>query len=57
MKLRKAVHIKKEKVFFDKELEHKKVTQEDLRKSARKTEQRIMTHSKNRNSVKFVEME
>ncbi|MFE8073541.1 hypothetical protein QQM79_21065, partial [Marinobacteraceae bacterium S3BR75-40.1] len=57
MKQKKAVHVKNEKVTVDKGTEDKKVTQEELVKSARKTEQRTMLRSKNSSVITFVEME
>lgn len=57
MKKKKAVHIKNEKLVVDKESEVRNVTQEDLIKSARKTEQRTMVRSKNSCVITLVEME
>lgn len=57
MKQKKAVHIKNEKVLINKDSENKKVTREELVKSARDTEQKIMTRSKSCSAITFVEME
>ncbi|MGX1203781.1 hypothetical protein [Marinobacter sp. MBR-105] len=57
MKQKKAVHVKSEQVNVEKGSEYKKVTQEELVKSARKTEQGTMLRSKNSSVITFVEME
>jgi len=57
MKQKKVVHVKNEQVNVDKGSEDKRMTQEELVKSARKTEQRTMLRSKNSSVITFVEME
>lgn len=57
MKQKKAVHLKGEGVHVDKGSEDKKLTQEELIKSARKTEQKTMLRAKNSSVITFVEME
>lgn len=57
MKQKKVVHVKNEQVNVDKGSEDKRMTKEELVKSARKTEQRTMLRSKNSSVITFVEME
>lgn len=57
MKKKKTVHIKNEQVNVDKGSEDERITQEELVKSARKSEQKTMLRSKNSSVITFVEME
>lgn len=57
MRRKKAVHLKNEKILRDEDSVRREVTKEELRRSARKTEQSTMMRSKKSGSITFVEME
>jgi hypothetical protein len=57
MKRKKIVHLKNEKILRDEDSDLRKITKEDLRRSARKTEQSTMMRSTKSGSITFVEME